>query len=210
MPRSRRLEIPGLPHHVVQRGVDKRATFLDRQSYTAYLHWLRKYTAAHGVQVHAWCLMTNHVHLMLTPTGPGGLSRVMQNVNRAYVQQLNYRHDRVGHLWAGRFKAGVIADRAYFFCCMRYIEFNPVRAGLVAHPDHYRWSSWHANGGSERSTIVTEHAEYLALADTRAARQRRYRALLLESHDEAAEDELRAATRTNAALKGDKAYSLSL
>lgn len=85
MPRSRRLEIPGLPHHVVQRGVDKQRAFFDRASYVAYLYWLREYSKSHSVQVHAWCLMRNHVHLLVTPSQSGSLSRMMQNLNRAYV-----------------------------------------------------------------------------------------------------------------------------
>jgi putative transposase len=201
MPRRRRLEIPGAPHHIVQRGVDKQPTFFDRSSYVSYLHWLREYSQAHRVQVHAWCLMTNHVHLLLTPSEGGGLSRLMQNLNRAYVQKLNYRCQRVGHLWSGRFKAAVISDRAYFFHCMRYIEFNPVRARMVAHPDDYPWSSWHANVGARRSTLISPHTEYLALAGPAGQRQQRYRALMLGGGDyEEKYERIRRATRMNEAV----------
>jgi len=148
MPRQPRLEVVGLPHHIVQRGVDRQAVFFDHQCYLEYLHLLSAYAGHLEVSVHGWCLMTNHVHLLLTPSVPGTLSRLMQNLNRLYVQRINARFERTGHLWAGRFNASVVGSERYLLSCMRYIELNPVRAGMVAHPQSYPWSSWHANVGT--------------------------------------------------------------
>lgn len=142
MPRQPRLEVVGLPHHIVQRGVDRQAVFFDHHCYLEYLHLLSAYAGHLEVSVHSWCLMTNHVHLLLTPSVPGTLSRLMQNLNRLYVQRINARFERTGHLWAGRFKASVVDSERYLLSCMRYIELNPVRAGMVVHPQNYPWSSW--------------------------------------------------------------------
>lgn len=200
MPRQPRLEVVGLPHHIVQRGVDRQAVFFDRQCYLDYLHLLSAYAGDLEVRVHGWCLMTNHVHLLLTPSAPGTLSRLMQNLNRLYVQRVNIRFERTGHLWAGRFKASVVGSERYLLSCMRYIELNPVRAGMVAHPQAYPWSSWHANVGVRHSRLVTPHAEYMALGVTDAERHMRYRALVLQDEDDQVTTRLRDATQQNAAF----------
>jgi len=197
MPRQPRLEIAGLPHHVVQRGVDRQAVFFDHQSYLTYLHLLAAYAHNFEVSVHSWCLMTNHIHLLLTPSVPGTLSRMMQHLNRRYVQQINARFTRSRHLWAGRFKASVVGEQRYLLSCMRYIELNPVRAGMVDHPQAYTWSSWHANVGERKSRLVTPHLEYLALGASDAERWARYRALVLRDEDAAVTCQLREATQQN-------------
>ncbi|WP_417539511.1 transposase [Marinobacter sp.] len=200
MPRRPRLEIVGLPHHVVQRGVDRQAVFFDRECYLAYLQILSGYAGHLEVSVHSWCLMTNHVHLLVTPLSPGSLSRLMQNLNRLYVQRINARFQRTGHLWAGRFKASVVSNERYLLSCMRYIELNPVRAGMVSHPEAYPWSSWHANVGARRSLLVSPHSEYLALGSGESDRHKRYRAIVLQHEDEQLTTQLREATQQNAAF----------
>ncbi len=200
MPRQPRLEVVGLPHHIVQRGVDRQAVFFDRQCHLEYLQLLSAYAGHLEMSVHSWCLMTNHVHLLLTPSVPGSLSRLMQNLNRLYVQRLNRRFERTGHLWAGRFKASVVDSEHYLLSCMRYIELNPVRAGMVVHPQGYPWSSWHANVGERQSRLVTPHSEYLALGATDAERQYRYRTLVLKDEDGDVTARLREATQQNAAF----------
>ncbi len=200
MPRRPRLEMTGLPHHVVQRGVDRQAVFFDRECYLAYLHLLHAHASRLEITIHSWCLMTNHVHLLLTPHAAGGLSRLMQNLNRQYVQQINRRFGRTGHLWAGRFKASIVSRERYLLSCMRYIELNPVRAGMVTYPAAYPWSSWHANVGERRSTLVVPHEAYLALGATDEARQQTYRALVMEPEEEHVLTHLRTATQQNAAF----------
>lgn len=198
MPRQPRLEVVGLPHHIVQRGVDRQAVFFDHHCYLEYLHLLSAYAGHLEVSVHGWCLMTNHVHLLLTPSVPGTLSRLMQNLNRLYVQRINARFERTGHLWAGRFKASVVGSERYLLSCMRYIELNPVRAGMVAHPQDYPWSSWHANVGKRRSRLVTPHPEYVALGATDVECQENYRAWVLQDEQEHEITQLRNATQQNA------------
>lgn len=200
MPRQPRLEVVGLPHHIVQRGVDRQVVFFDHRCYLEYLHLLDAYASHLEVSVHSWCLMTNHVHLLLTPTIPGTLSRLMQNLNRMYVQRINTRFERTGHLWAGRFKASVVDSDSYLLSCMRYIELNPVRARMVEDPQNYPWSSWHANVGERQSRLVNPHAEYIALGATQTERQDHYRAWVLQDEAESITTELRNATQQNAAF----------
>lgn len=122
----------------------------------------------------------------------------MQNLNRLYVQRINARFERTGHLWAGRFKASVVGSERYLLSCMRYIELNPVRAGMVAHPQDYPWSSWHANVGKRRSRLVTPHPEYVALGATDVECQENYRAWVLQDEQEHEITQLRNATQQNA------------
>lgn len=204
MPRQPRLEVTGLPHHIVQRGVDRQAVFYDRDCYLCYLHLLDAYAKQLEVNVHSWCLMTNHVHLLVTPTIPGTLSRLMQQLNRRYVQQINTRFERTGHLWAGRFKASVVGEQRYLLSCMRYIELNPVRAGMVDHPQAYVWSSWHANVGERLSRLVTPYPEYLALGSNASQRQACYRSMVLAGEDPAVTSQLRDATQQNVAFGSAK------
>lgn len=200
MPRQPRLEVVGMPHHIVQRGVDRQVVFFDHRCHLEYLHLLSVYASHLEVSVHSWCLMTNHVHLLLTPSIPGTLSRLMQNLNRIYVQRINTRFARTGHLWAGRFKASVVDSDSYLLSCMRYIELNPVRARMVGHPQDYPWSSWHANVGERQSRLVNPHPEYIALGATPKERQEHYRAWVLQDQAESITTELRNATQQNAAF----------
>lgn len=204
MPRKPRLEIVGLPHHVTQRGVDQQPVFFDRKCHLDYLELLTIHSRELNVSVHGWCLMTNHVHLLLTPNASGSLSRLMQNINRTYVQRVNKRFQRTGHLWAGRFKSSLVDSDQYLFSCMRYIELNSVRAGLVKHPQAYPWSSWHANVGARKSRLITPHPCYLALGKSDSARHESYRTLVLEHEPEHIINELRAATRQNAVFGSER------
>ena len=204
MPRKPRLEVVGLPHHLVQRGVNRQTVFFDHNSYLTYLNLLQKYADLHQVHIHCWCLMTNHVHLLATPLQTGSLSRMMQNLNRAYVQITNMRFHRTGHLWAGRFKASLIEHEQYLFTCMRYIELNPVRAGIVKHPNDYLWSSWHANTGRRSSRLITAHTCYKELGKSESDRFNFYRDLVLNTAEPEEEQKLRQATRQNASLGNEK------
>lgn len=200
MPRKPRLEIVGLPHHIVQRGVDRQPVFFDHQCYLDYLQLLDVYARELQASVHGWCLMTNHVHLLVTPSRPGSLSVLMQKVNRVYVNGVNTRFQRTGHLWAGRFKASVVDTEHYLLSCMRYIELNPIRAKMVSHPENYPWSSWHANVGRRRSRLVVPHATYLALGATAAERHDNYRRWILQAESEQVTTHLREATQQNAVI----------
>jgi putative transposase len=165
------------PSHVIQRGNNRDACFYSDQDYLFYLECLQDACKRYHVAVHAYVLMTNHVHLLLTPEEPTGISCVMQSVGRRYVQYINYEYRRSGTLWEGRHKASMVEAETYLLTCMRYIELNPVRAGIVNHPAEYRWSSYQTNAQGKESKIITPHECYLAIDTNKEALQNAYRCL---------------------------------
>lgn len=177
MARLARVELPNIPQHIIQRGNNRQACFASEQDFTAYLHWLKDYSIEAGVEVHAWILMTNHVHLLCTPTKPKAISRLMQNLGRRYVQYFNYTYGRSGTLWEGRFKSCVVQDDFNLLNVYRYIELNPVRALMVAEPAHYPWSSYQVNALGKHSDLCTTHSKYDELGVTANERQSAYREL---------------------------------
>lgn len=142
MPRRPRIKLAGLPQHLVQRGINRMACFFADEDYHCYLHWLKKSAADWECAIHAYVLMTNHVHLLVTPITPDGTARLMQSIGRRYVQYVNRAYRRSGSLWEGRYKSSVVQEETYLLRCMRYIELNPVRAGMTRDPGQYRWSSY--------------------------------------------------------------------
>lgn len=175
MPRRPRQCPPGYPVHVVQRGNNRQACFASETDLKAYANWLLEAAEKYEIDVHAWVFMTNHVHLLMTPQSADAISRCMQCLGRYYVRFFNKRYQRTGTLFEGRFKSSVVRTRQYFLACQRYIELNPVRAGMVAGPADYSWSSYRAHAFGRRANLWTPHAEYLALGDTPQARQIAYR-----------------------------------
>lgn len=180
MPRLPRLELPGVPVHVTQRGVNRGAIFLDDQDRHHFRRLLRGACRKHAVQVHAFVLMDNHFHLLLTSPQPGALSHAMRAVGQNYVQAFNYRHARCGTLWQGRFKSCLVDTERYLLTVMRYIELNPVRAAMATSPQDYRWSSVHTHLGLACDPLITPHPLYLALASTPDERHAIYRTWLRE------------------------------
>jgi len=145
MPRKPRMYLAGVPCHVVQRGNNRDACFFTDDDYQLYRETLRDACRSYRVDVHAYVLMTNHVHLLMTPQTIEGISRVMQSLGRRYVQYVNRSYQRVGTLWESRHKASLVDAKNYLLACYRYIELNPVAAGMVEHPGDYRWSSFTCN-----------------------------------------------------------------
>ena len=174
MARLPRLVIPGLPMHVVQRGNNRQATFFAEDDYCVYLEAIEKAIKKYSVDVHAYVLMTNHVHLLLTPYEDVGLARFMQAVGRRYVRYVNRVYQRSGTLWEGRYKSAVIDTDAYLLKCYRYIEMNPVRAGMVKRPGEYRWTSFHRNALGKSDDVICAHAKYEELGKTDSDRQAVY------------------------------------
>jgi putative transposase len=163
--------------HLVQRGINRQPCFFSDGDYAGYLGLLKSFAAKHGCSIHAYCLMTNHVHLLLTPRQRGACAKVMKEVNQRYVQRLNFQTGRSGTLWEGRFHSSLVVTDDYALCCYRYIELNPVRAGMVSQPGDYTWSSYHANAGAAGDPLVSAHDAYLSLGSTESARIRAYRGL---------------------------------
>lgn len=177
MPRKPRFFLPDIPVHAVQRGHNRAAVFFANQDYLEYLRCLKIAADDCGCQIHAYVLMTNHVHLLVTPASKQSVSLLFQSLGRHYVRYINITYRREGSLWEGRYKAHLVQSQYYFLACMRYIEMNPVRAGIVQHPASYRWSSFAANGLGASLAIIQPQSEYLALGDSPEVRQLAYRHL---------------------------------
>ena len=177
MARLSRLIIPGQPQHVIVRGNNRSEIFCCEEDYLFYLEKLHAACQKHDCQLHAYVLMANHVHLLITPFAEQSLSKSLQMLGRYYVQYFNYCYRRTGTLWEGRYKATLIDSEAYLLTCMRYIELNPVRAGMVADPAEYRWSSYHFNALGKADKLITPHAELVRLSADADQRHEAYRAL---------------------------------
>ncbi len=178
MARLPRYVMPGHPQHVIVRGNNRMPIFCADEDYRFYLEKLKQACDKHDCSIHAYVLMTNHVHLLITPQTEHGISKVMQMLGRYYVQYFNHTYQRTGTLWEGRYKATLIDSERYLLTCYRYIELNPVRAeGMVDHPGEYRWSSYRANALGEADALLKPHPLYLALGTSSLARQASYRAL---------------------------------
>ena len=178
MPRQPRLDLPGIPQHVIQRGNDRQPCFFTEADYLRYLQELRELALKNHCLVHAYVLMTNHVHLLVTPSASGQIGHLMQALGRRYVRYINDRYRRTGTLWEGRYKACLVDRDTYLLHCYRYIELNPVRARMVTAPEDYRWSSHAANASGIPDPLVHPHPNYIALGATDTARQENYRALV--------------------------------
>ena len=203
MPRKPRYFLSGVPVHIVQRGNNRQATFFDNSDYHAYLKWLGEALVKYDCSLHAYVLMTNHVHLLVTPQKKESLSRVMQFVGRRYVPYINHTYRRTGTLWEGRFKASLIQDEHYLLACMRYIELNPVRANMVSTASGYRWSSYLASGQGIKDALITAHDLYMAIADTDNERRQAYRHLFRYHMDEEMITDIRQAWQTGTPLGND-------
>jgi putative transposase len=197
MARLPRLVVAGQAHHIIQRGNNRQAIVLDDLDRQQFLATLRECALTHQVAVHAYVLMDNHVHLLATPQQADGLSRMMQALGRRYVGWFNHRHGRSGTLWEGRFRAAVIDSEHHLLACVRYIELNPVRAGLQVDAAGYPWSSCAHHLGRRRDPLVIEHSMYWALGNTPFEREVAYAELLAQG---LGSDEV--ASLTDSALKG--------
>jgi putative transposase len=178
MARLPRLTVPGYPHHIIQRGNNRQAIFGDSADYEALLAMLDENAREFGVAIHAYVLMSNHFHLLATPETTEGIPRMMQAVGRRYVRRFNQKHARTGTLWEGRYKSTIIQAERYLLACMVYIDLNPVRAGLVAEPATYPWSSHPHYLGLRRDKLVSPHPLYWALGNTPFARDAAYAELV--------------------------------
>lgn len=201
MATTSRIHCPGVPLHVIQRGHNRESCFFDDEDRRAYLGWLSDGLARCEADLHAYVLMTNHVHLLLTPRKPEAVSQLVMSSSRRYVQYVNRRYRRSGTLWNGRYRSLAIEDERYLFECHRYIELNPVRAGIVVDPADYAWSSYRSNALGESDSLLTPREEYLALALTAAARREAYRDLIAEAMDAKVLADIRAAIGHNRPLR---------
>ncbi len=205
MPRRARILLPGVPVHLIQRGNNRGACFYAEEDYRFYLDHLAEQSIKHGCAIHAYCLMTNHVHLLLTPKHAESLGGLMKALGQRYVQYVNRTYRRSGTLWEGRFRSCLLQEEAYVLACYRYIELNPMRACMVEDPAEYRWSSYRANAKGEAANLLSPHVLYQALAQDDEARREVYRELFRHELEPGLVDEIRQATNGNFVL-GDSRF----
>ena len=195
---------PGIPQHVIQRGNNRGLCFASEQDFSVYAKWLKDYSQAFDVAVHAWVFMTNHVHLLVTPTKADGVSAMMQAIGRRYVRYFNRCYGRSGTLWEGRFKSSTVQSEIYLLHCYRYIELNPVRANMVSDPADYHWSSYRYNAFGIESALCTPHEEYLKLGKRKEERLGSYRTLFEEHIGRELLEQIRCAVNQGLALGNDR------
>ena len=174
MARLPRLVLPNHPHHIIQEGNDRQLIFREDEDYQRFLVWLKESAREFKVAVHAFVLMPNHLHLLASPSTEEGLARMMQRVGRYYVPWFNQKYQRLGGLFRGRFKTSLIDSDRYFMMCSRYIEFNPVRSGIVSDPTDYPWSSYAHHAGVRQESLIIDHAIYWGLGNTPFQREAAY------------------------------------
>ncbi len=204
MPRRARIVVPGIPWHIIQRGNNRSACFYTDDDYHKYLDTLKEQAEKYECQIHAYCLMTNHVHLLLTPKYEESASLLMKHLGQRYVQYINRTYKRSGTLWEGRFRSCLTQSEEYVLACYRYIELNPVRAQMVEHPAEYLWSSYQMNGQGNDNDLIKPHNEYNHLGDTDASRRKYYRSLFDAHLEPSLIDEIRSSTNGNYVLGNDR------
>ncbi len=207
MPRRPRVHLDGVPLHLVQRGHNRGACFFDEQDYLAYLGWLGEALEREQCLLHAYVLMTNHIHLLVTPRQAGAIPRFIMAVGRRYVQHINHTYGRTGTLWDSRYRSSLIQEDTYLLLCQRYIELNPIRAEMVNDPAAYRWSSYRANALGEPNALLSPHPLYLALGQDKARREEAYRALFRAALNEDPIGEFRMALNQNQPIGNARFYA---
>lgn len=204
MARKPRFNLPGIPQHVVQRGNNRSDCFFAEKDYRFFLKSLQTVSEKAGCAIHAYVLMTNHVHLLLTPLREYALSEMMQALGRRYVRYINQTYQRTGSLWEGRYKASLVDSGRYLLACYRYIELNPVRAGMVRTARDYLWSSHRMTAFGEGNDVLSPHAEYLSLGSNDESRQLAYRALFRHELDDDALRDIREALNQEMVVGSDR------
>lgn len=204
MARLPRYFVPGQPLHIILRGNNREPIFAIDDDYRFYLDCLKDAAGQQGLAIHAYILMTNHVHLLATPDTDTSVGKTLQSVGRRYVQYFNHTYHRTGTLWEGRYKATLIDSEAYLLTCMRYIELNPVRASMVDHPADYPWSSYGSNARGSAQPLVTAHDLYRRLGRTDSERQSAYRQLFRAHLSQSDINAIRSATNKAWVLGNDQ------
>ncbi len=194
MPRRPRLKLANVPLHIIQRGNNRSACFFADDDYQFYLDHLKQACKKHNALLHAYVLMTNHAHLLLTPKTGEGASQIMKQLGQRYVQYINRTYRRNGTLWEGRFRSCLVGEEDYFLGCHRYIEFNSVRAKMVNYPADYLWSSYRHNGQGQSNPLITPHNLYQRLEARPHERQQAYRELFRHQIEEGLIDQIRKAS----------------
>ena len=183
MARRPRFNLVGEPQHVIQRGNNREPCFYAEEDYRFYLECVDEFSKKYNCLIHAYVLMTNHVHMLVTPQQEYAVSQMMQSVGAKYVRYVNSTYKRTGTLWEGRYKASLVDSNNYFLVCMCYIELNPVRAGMTDVPGEYKWSSYQCNAYGHDLSYITQHPVYVALSEDSNERLHYYRELFSNALD---------------------------
>ena len=204
MARMPRMFVSGCAQHIIQRGNNRSVCFYNDADYAFYLQQLKETSSINEVKIHAYVLMTNHVHLLVTGENDKSIPKMMQSLGRNFVRYINLMYQRTGTLWEGRYKSSLVATSQYFLTVSRYIELNPVRANMVHLPGEYPWSSYRHNAMGINISLITEHEEYQHLASTKGSRLLAYRALFGKEIPSQLLDEIRFSTNKNWIIGNDK------
>jgi putative transposase len=205
MPRQPRVVLQAVPMHVIQRGHDRQRCFFVDEDYVLYRQWLHEEAVIAACQVHAYVLMSNHVHLLVSVDDAMRLARMMKGLAQRYAQYLNYHHGTSGTVWDGRYKSCLVQTEEYLLTCQRYIELNPVRAGMVRFPGNYKWSSYRCNAEGRHDEVVTPHSVYERLGLDNSERRQAYMRLFNQTLTPMQLEQIRAAGNSNGVL-GDKTF----
>ncbi len=204
MARLPRIDVPGLPQHLIVRGNNRANLFADDADRWLFMRFLKEAVKESGCELHAYVLMSNHVHLLATGEEHGALSMMMQSVGRRFSRFFNVRHDRTGGLFEGRFRSSLVQSERYLLTCMRYIEANPLRAGMVHLPADYRWSSHRQNATGNPTGMLTAHEVFLRLGGDPLARATAYRALFIKEIPAADLEAIRASASRGRVLGSEE------
>jgi len=204
MARKPRICPAGYAQHIVQRGNNRCICFASEEDYVAYAHWLAEGAKKYDIAIHAWVMMTNHTHLLVTPSDDNTVSLMMQYLGRHYVRRFNHVYNRTGTLWEGRFRSSLIDSERYVLACYRYVENNPVKAKMVASPGEYRWSSYHTNARGIDSSMLTAHPCYDQLAKSKQARLQAYSQLFDNPDADSLDTEIHWGVTKNLAAGSEK------
>lgn len=206
MPRKARVIVPNTPHHIVQRGHDRKAVFVEEGDYQFYLENLREWKLALSLKIYSYCLMTNHIHLIVEPNDDTtAVSELMKRLAAKQTRRINRLERRSGTLWEGRYKSSPIQRDSYLLQCSRYIELNPVKAKMVVDPKDYRWSSYQARIGQTSAAWLDDDPAYISLSENKTRRLARYRNFVL-SNDDSSTSFIRTAVARNQ-LTGSKLFT---
>jgi putative transposase len=204
MPRMPRFFAPGLPLHVIQRGNDRATLFADSEDFGRFRGLLVHAAPRYGIAVHAYVLMTNHVHVLATPRSASSMPQAMHWIGCVFAQYLNTKYQRTGSRFEGRYRAAIVHDETYLLTCMRYIELNPVRAGIAASPAEYPWSSFRSNAHGEIDELIEPHPNFLGLGSAPRERHFAYRELFRGAVSDQDLHWIRRATQNGWAIGGDE------
>ena len=210
MARLPRYVIPGQPQHIIQRGNNRQAIFATDQDFQFFRDALVEASGRFGLAIHAYVFMTNHIHLLATPLYADSISKTLQSVGRRYVQYFNFTYKRTGTLWEGRYRSTVVDTESYLLKLMHYIDMNPVRAGMTAHPREYPWSSYarYATGDEgANSAWLAPHQQYEALGLDKNAKQAAYRQLFRQTMSDVDLNAIRDAPNKGWALGNDRFHT---